>query len=104
MASSPEPSLAAAPARSRVARFFIPSISDFLFLFLAAWLFAAGPIVLLNDGDTGWHIRTGEYILNTRTIPSTDLFSFSKAGQPWFAWEWLIDVLFAAVHGRFGLI
>jgi hypothetical protein len=104
MASSPEASLAAGPARSRVARFLIPSISDFLFLFLAAWLFAAGPIVLLNDGDTGWHIRTGEYILNTRTVPSTDLFSFSKAGQPWFAWEWLIDILFAAVHGRFGLI
>jgi len=33
-------------------------------------------------GDTGWPIRTSEYILDTRSVPVRDLYSFSKAGQP----------------------
>ena len=55
------------------------------------------------DGDTGWHIRTGEYILTHHTVPTQDLFSFSKAGQPWFAWEWLTDVLFGVLFRIGGL-
>ncbi len=55
------------------------------------------------DGDTGWHIRTGEWILANRAVPHHDLFSFSKPGAPWFAWEWLSDVLFAALHASWGL-
>ncbi len=58
---------------------------------------------LLADGDTGWHIRTGEFILNTGTVPFRDLFSFSRPDQPWYAWEWLSDVLFALVHRWRGL-
>lgn len=55
------------------------------------------------DGDTGWHIRTGEYILAHHAAPAEDLFSFSKAGQPWYAWEWLSDVAFAVLFGIGGL-
>jgi len=83
----------------------LPSLSDCLFLAILLWVFAAGSgwSVLLADGDTGWHIRTGEYILDTHSVPSHDLFSFSKAGQPWFAWEWLSDVIFAVLHRAWGL-
>jgi hypothetical protein len=42
-------------------------------------------------------------MLKNGRVPSADLFSFTKAGQPWFAWEWLSDVLMAAMHSRFGL-
>src|SRR5690242_8312977 len=89
----------------RVPRLLIPSLSDCLFLAILLWVFAAGSgwSVLLADGDTGWHIRTGEYILDTRSVPVHDLFSFSKAGQPWFAWEWLSDVIFALLHRAWGL-
>ncbi len=55
------------------------------------------------DGDTGWHIRTGEWILAHHQVPHVDLFSFSRPGAPWFAWEWLWDVLFALLHQRWGL-
>jgi hypothetical protein len=55
------------------------------------------------DGDTGWHIRTGEYILGSGKIPSEDLFSFTKAGAPWYAWEWLADVLFGVLFQWAGL-
>jgi hypothetical protein len=83
----------------------VPSLSDCLFLAILLWVFAAGSgwSVLLADGDTGWHIRTGEYILDTRSVPVRDLFSFSKAGQPWFAWEWLSDVIFALLDRAWGL-
>ncbi len=92
-------------AIGRVPRLLIPSLSDCLFLAILLWVFAAGSgwSVLLADGDTGWHIRTGEYILDTHSVPVHDLFSFSKAGQPWFAWEWLSDVIFAVLHRAWGL-
>jgi hypothetical protein len=58
---------------------------------------------LLQDSATGCHIRTGEYILEHGSIPHADPFSFTKNGQPWFAWEWLADVLFAGVSKALGL-
>jgi len=58
---------------------------------------------LLGDADTGWHIRAGEFILRSGTVPVRDLFSFSRPDQPWFAWEWLADVVFAQVHLWAGL-
>lgn len=69
------------------------------------WLFAAGSgwQVLLADGDTGWHIRTGEYILAHGAVPHADPFSFTRPGAPWCAWEWLADVLFALAHRAAGL-
>jgi len=51
-----------------------------------------------RDSDTGWHIRTGEAILETATLPRADPYSFSRAGQRWFAWEWGADVLMGAAH------
>jgi hypothetical protein len=82
---------------------WIPSLSEMVFVSVMAWLFlgASGPEALLTDGDTGWHIRTGDYILATHSFPKQDLFSFSKPDQPWFAWEWLSDVIFAGLH-KFG--
>jgi hypothetical protein len=59
--------------------------------------------ILLADGDTGWHIRTGEHILATKAVPTTDSFSFTKTGDAWYAWEWAADVIFAAVHQYAGL-
>lgn len=83
-----------------------PSFSDCFFIALLAWLFvcgASGWKALLGDGDTGWHIRTGEYILAHHSVPTRDLFSFSRAGDPWFAWEWLSDTLYALLFGIAGL-
>jgi hypothetical protein len=79
---------------------FVPSLPDVFFcaLWLAAFAQPAGLRALLADGDTGWHIRTGELVLTTGHTPLVDPFSFSRAGAPWFAWEWLSDVLFARLY------
>src|SRR6266478_786785 len=82
----------------------MPSLSDLAFLTPILVLFwcTTGVGWLLTDSDTGWHIRAGEWILKTGRVPATDLFSFTKADQPWFAWEWLSDVLMAGIHRDFG--
>jgi hypothetical protein len=58
---------------------------------------------LFRDSDAGWHIRTGEAILATGNLPRTDPYSFTRAGQPWFAWEWLADAGVGGIHRAFGL-
>jgi len=85
-------------------RWSLPSIADVLFLVLLGILvFSPMSKGLLGDADTGWHIRNGEFILATRSVPRTDSFSYTKAGQPWYAWEWLYDAVIAAIHHFSGL-
>ena len=95
----------ASPLDTRWGRVLIPSLSDIFFCALLASLFGLGLgwNVLVMDGDTGWHIRTGEYILQNGSVPQQDIFSWSKPGEPWFAWEWLTDVLYALLHAQWGL-
>ncbi len=79
-------------------------MAEIVFASVLLWLLLGGQVsALLADGDTGWHIRTGDYILSQRRFPKTDLFSFSLPGASWFAWEWGSDVLFSLVHKAAGL-
>ena len=55
-----------------------------------------------RDGDTGWQIAAGEWILNHAAIPTSDPFSFTAAGHPWVAMEWLAEVIFATVYNVAG--
>lgn len=83
-----------------------PTFLDVVLAALLLWLFILGDKgwgLLLSDGDTGWHILTGEWILSHGQVPYRDLFSFSKPEAPWFAWEWLADVIFALLHRIGGL-
>ena len=93
------------PQRSQFAIKLLPSLTDFAFLMPIAFLFGRmeGVKTLLSDCDTGWHIRTGKWILAHGWVPTRDLFSFSRPGEPWFAWEWLSDVLFAKLNSAGGL-
>ena len=71
-----------------------------------AWAFALGQYGwqgLLMDGDVGTHIRIGDYILAHRAVPTHDIFAFSKPGGEWYAFEWLTEVIFSALHGFAGL-
>jgi len=85
-------------------RFLLPSVRDIIFIFLF-WSLLGGPLSNrpLADADIGWHIRTGEQILATHSLPRTDPFSSTMQGQPWFAWEWLYDILLGILHQACGL-
>jgi hypothetical protein len=47
-----------------------------------------------TDPDLWWHLRTGQIIVETGNVPHTDPFSFTRAGHPWIAHEWLSEVAF----------
>jgi hypothetical protein len=83
----------------------LPSLTDFAFILPAFILFSIlkGTRVLFADGDTGWQIRTGDWILQHRAVPTIDLFSFSKPHDPWYAWEWGADILLSLAHQVAGL-
>src|SRR5215467_11149249 len=70
-------------------------------LFYCLFLFQ-GYQSLFRDSDAGWHICNGESILVTYSISCIDLYSFSKSGERWFAWEWAADVTTGAVHRTAG--
>jgi hypothetical protein len=88
------------PSGTPLAVRFLPSLTDFTFLLPVVLVFglAGGASFFLRDGDTGWHIRTGEWILQNGRVPDQDLFSFTKAGSPWVAFEWLWDLICAWLH------
>ena len=50
---------------------------------------------LLADPDSHWHIAVGNWMLAHGTVPTVDPFSFTFAGQPWIAKEWLSQLLMA---------
>ncbi len=81
----------------------LPSIGNMVFvslLFVLAFNSAQG---LLGDGDTGYHIRTGEIILRTWQVPTHDPYSFHYPPLKWTAHEWLSEVIMAALFRTFGL-
>src|ERR1700730_708698 len=53
-----------------------------------------------SDPDMWWHLKTGEIIWNTHSIPQVDVFSFTAAGRPWITQEWLSEV---TIYGAYKL-
>lgn len=54
-----------------------------------------------NDPDLWWHLRLGETIWRTHSIPHTDWFSFTTHGHAWIPHEWLAQLTIYAAW-RFG--
>ncbi len=46
----------------------------------------------VTDPDVWWHLKTGELIAETKTVPHSDPFSYTRSGQPWVAHEWLTEL------------
>ena len=57
-------------------------------------------MVRLSDPDPWWHLATGRWIVEHHAIPHVDPFSFTMAGAPWRAVDWLADLL---LWGSFAL-
>ncbi len=63
-------------------RLLIPRIGEILFIAIFAALIGLGPRLMNIDGDLGRHITLGDYILSSRSIPTRDVFSHTKLGDP----------------------
>lgn len=53
---------------------------------------------VLGDGDSWWHLATGQWMLDHGRIPDRDVFSYTMAGRPWIAQEWLSQLLMAVAY------
>jgi hypothetical protein len=56
------------------------------------------------DPDLWWHLKAGEQIIDTRTVPHTDDYSFTKQGSEWVAHEWLSEIILASVYRLTGFV
>ncbi len=54
-----------------------------------------------DDPDMWWHLKTGQIIWTTRTIPTTDIFSYTTNHHAWVPHEWLSQVMIYSAY-RFG--
>ncbi|OGW42788.1 MAG: hypothetical protein A2Y66_02550 [Nitrospirae bacterium RBG_13_41_22] len=86
-----------------ISKILVPSMANILFLSVFLIIIFSKTHNLLNDGDTGYHIRAGEYIIQTFSIPRYDMFSFLTPPIPWTAHEWLSEVAMALLYKVFGL-
>src|SRR4051812_3821069 len=57
---------------------------------------------LLIDPDTLWQITVGRWIADHGTVPHTDVYSFTMAGQPWISTQWLAQLAYAAAFSLAG--
>lgn len=80
-----------------------------IFFFIFVFLFFHKP---LTDPDMPWHLKTGEYIFEHKTIPSTDPFSYARDEIPFIGHfiltqYWLAQLFLHLVYktsGTYGLI
>ncbi len=75
----------------------------FILLMLGLFSMTLYPIV---DPDFWWHLRTGQLIIQTQSIPHTDPFSFTNFGRPWITHEWLseLGLYWLFQFGSYGLL
>ena len=72
-------------------------------LLLASMIAAAAVLACqeLSDPDTWWHLRSGQWILENRRLPTLDPFSFASADREWIDLHWGFQITLALAH-RFG--
>ncbi len=71
----------------------LPDVGDLLFIGVMYILLFGRPHFLFQDASIGWHLQAGKYIFETRSIPYTDLFSYTFPEKAWVAYEWLFDLI-----------
>jgi hypothetical protein len=57
-----------------------------------AGIFIVSALSLVRPHDFWWHVRFGQWIVENGRVPATDLFSFTRAGEPYAYQMWLMDV------------
>jgi len=67
---------------------------------IAALAAAISPV---TDPDFFWHMRVGQHILETATIPTRDLFTYTVSSHRFVAHEWLSEVIMSSLSRGLGL-
>jgi hypothetical protein len=54
------------------------------------------------DGDTWWHLRTGEETFEQKKPLSIDIYSYTRFGEPYISHSWLTDLFLYLIYKGFG--
>ncbi|MFZ1217741.1 MAG: tetratricopeptide repeat protein, partial [Chthoniobacterales bacterium] len=57
---------------------------------------------MMRGSDLWFHLAIGRWIIEHKSLPLVDPWSFTRNGQPWLQHEWLTDLLFATTAKVFG--
>src|SRR5437870_6887692 len=77
-------------------RTFLPLAITFFLIFLLSTR-------VITDIDLGWHLKVGEYIVQTKSIPTSDLFSFSQKNYPYVYHSWASEITLYLTDNFFNL-
>jgi hypothetical protein len=67
------------------------------FFSLAFWLYFP-----ISHNDIWWHLKSGAWLLEHRSFPAKDPFSYSSADTIWLKRDWLFGLLAWPVYKAFG--
>lgn len=62
----------------------------------------ASPVLIIHN-DLGWHLRSGQLILTTHRVPTTDPWSINTHGFPWLNSSWGWDCVSWMLYQPLGL-
>lgn len=79
------------------------ALDDVWLLMPLLMLFVIVAIKPIHPADFWWHLRTGQIIVETGSVPTTDLFTFTRFGQPWTNQAWLMQVIYFVLFQAGGL-
>ena len=82
---------------------FLPNVGDLLFVGVCQLLLFMRPNYIFSDGSTGWHLVSGNFILDKMAVPRVDIMSYTFPGKSWVAYEWLSDAFMALLVRLGGL-
>ncbi|MGH2574996.1 MAG: hypothetical protein ACRDFC_04770 [Ignavibacteria bacterium] len=81
------------------------NLYDFILLILfGISLILITTFKISGDDDLFWHLETGRYIVETGTIPSTDVFGFATADEQWIPTGWSWDIIMYSMFNISGYL
>jgi hypothetical protein len=81
-----------APPTGEQPAFRRPTLDDAWLLLIPLGLLAVAAYSSTPPHDFWWHLRTGQIIAQSRSIPTVDLFTYTQPGAPWMNQAWLSQI------------
>lgn len=57
----------------------------------------------ISDPDIWWHLHNADYLVHHHSLPRSDMYSFTVAGQSWINHEWLAELPYYFAWRALGL-
>src|SRR3981189_461045 len=101
----PGPALRAQPAQ-------VPQLTALAQRLSARTLLVGGVMIVIaalfvgsvQDPDFWWHIRIGQWMVETGRLPATDIFPYTAQSHVWTDHEYLTEVLMWLIYSKAGAI